>query len=393
MKNFPGHVLSEDWKNGGFGIYFHWPFCAAKCPYCDFNSHVRNNIDQKQWLKSYLSEINRFSKNTSSRFLDSVFFGGGPPSLIEPWVINDILNEIQKHWTTKENFEVTLEANPGSVDAKNFKAYKSAGVNRISMGIQSLNEKDLKALGRTHTVKEALSAFEIAQQNFTAVSFDLIYARQNQKLTQWEIELNQALDLGASHMSLYQLTIEQGTAFGDRYNRGLLKGLPSEDISAELYDITSKLCEDRGFSAYEVSNYAQEGSESVHNLVYWRYGDYIGIGPGAHGRLTIDGKRYATETFLSPEEWLTKVDNQGSGESSLSKLSREQQAAEMVMMGLRLNEGFNFKRFENLSGSSFSEEKLSFLKSIQLIQQKKGNIIATFSGRKVLNSVLAELLN
>ena len=389
----PEHVLSEDWKNGGFGIYIHWPFCTAKCPYCDFNSHVRNNIDQKQWLKSYLNEINRVSKSTSSRFLDSVFFGGGTPSLIEPWVINDILNEIQKHWTTKDNFEVTLEANPGSVDAKNFKAYKSAGVNRISMGIQSLNEKDLKALGRTHTVREALSAFEIAQQNFTAVSFDLIYARQNQKLTQWEVELNQALDLGANHMSLYQLTIEQNTAFGDRYNRGLLKGLPSDDISAELYDITSDLCEDRGFSAYEVSNYAQEGSESVHNLVYWRYGDYIGIGPGAHGRLTIDGKRYATETFLSPEEWLTKVDNQGSGESRLSELSQEQQAAEMVMMGLRLNEGVSFKRFENLSGSSFSEEKLSFLKSIQLIEQKKGNIIATFSGRKVLNSVLAELLN
>jgi oxygen-independent coproporphyrinogen-3 oxidase len=393
LKNLPEHVLSEDWKNGGFGIYIHWPFCAAKCPYCDFNSHVRNNIDQKQWLRSYLSEINRVSKITSSRVLDSVFFGGGTPSLIEPWVINDILNEIQKHWTTKDNFEVTLEANPGSVDAKNFKAYKSAGVNRISMGIQSLNEKDLKALGRTHTVREALSAFEIAKQNFTAVSFDLIYARQNQKLTQWEVELNQALDLGANHMSLYQLTIEQNTAFGDRYNRGLLKGLPSDDISAELYDITSDLCEDRGFSAYEVSNYAQEGSESVHNLVYWRYGDYIGIGPGAHGRLTVDGKRYATETFLSPEEWLTKVDNQGSGESFLSELSQEQQAAEMAMMGLRLNEGINFKRFESLSGSSFSEEKLSFLKSIQLIEQKEGNIIATFSGRKVLNSVLAELLN
>ena len=385
--------MSEDWKNGGFGIYIHWPFCAAKCPYCDFNSHVRNNIDQKQWLKSYLSELNRVSKNTSTRVLDSVFFGGGTPSLIEPWVINDILNEIQKHWANKDNFEVTLEANPGSVDAKNFKAYKSAGVNRISMGIQSLNEKDLKALGRTHTVKEALSAFEIAQQNFTAVSFDLIYARQNQELTQWEMELNQALDLGASHMSLYQLTIEQGTAFGDRYNRGALKGLPSDDISAELYDITSNLCENRGFSAYEVSNYAKAGSESVHNLVYWRYGDYIGIGPGAHGRLTIEGERYATETFLSPEKWLTKVDKQGSGESCLSALSQEQQATEMVMMGLRLNEGINLKRFEHLSGSSFSEEKLSFLKSIQLIEQKEGNIISTFSGRKVLNSVLAELLN
>ena len=220
------HVLSEDWENGGFGLYIHWPFCAAKCPYCDFNSHVRNNIDQKQWLRSYLSEINRVSKNTSNRSLNSVFFGGGTPSLIEPWVINDILNEIQKYWKTKDIFEITLEANPGSVDAKNFKAYRSAGVNRVSMGIQSLNEKDLKALGRTHTVKEALSAFEIAQQNFPAVSFDLIYARQDQNLIQWKKELSQALDLGANHMSLYQLTIEQGTAFGDRYNRGLLKGLP-----------------------------------------------------------------------------------------------------------------------------------------------------------------------
>ena len=389
----PEHVLSEDWKNGGFGIYIHWPFCAAKCPYCDFNSHVRNNIDQKQWLRSYLSEINRVSKITSSRVLDSVFFGGGTPSLIEPWVINDILNEIQKHWTTKDNFEVTLEANPGSVDAKNFKAYKSAGVNRISMGIQSLNEKDLKALGRTHSVQEALSALEIAKQNFSAVSFDLIYARQNQKLKQWEKELSLALDLGSNHMSLYQLTIEQGTAFGDRYNRGLLKGLPSDDISAELYDLTSNLCEERGFTAYEVSNYAQKGFKSVHNLIYWRYGDYIGIGPGAHGRLTIDKKKYATETFLSPEEWLNKVEHQGSGESYLAELSNEQQAAEMVMMGLRLTEGIDCERFKALSGSSFSDDKIAFLKSIKLIEQKGGYLNATFSGRKVLNSVLAELLN
>ena len=387
------HVLSEDWENGGFGFYIHWPFCTAKCPYCDFNSHVRNNIDQKQWLRSYLSEINRVSKNTSNRSLNSVFFGGGTPSLIEPWVINDILNEIQKYWKTNDIFEVTLEANPGSVDAKNFEAYRSAGVNRVSMGIQSLNEKDLKALGRTHTVKEALSAFEIARQNFPAVSFDLIYARQNQNLMQWEKELSQALDLGANHMSLYQLTIEQGTAFGDRYNRGLLKGLPSDDISAELYDITSNLCEERGLAAYEVSNYARKGFESVHNLVYWRYGDYIGIGPGAHGRLTVDGKKYATETVLSPEKWLANVENRGSGESCVTELSTEQQAAEMVMMGLRLDEGVNCKRFETLSGSSFSENKLTFLKSMQLIEQKEENIIATFSGKKVLNSVLAEILN
>ena len=385
--------MIEDWKNGGFGIYIHWPFCAAKCPYCDFNSHVRNNIDQKQWLKAYLSEIRRVSKNTSSRFLNSVFFGGGTPSLIEPFVISEILNEIQKHWKTEDNFEVTLEANPGSVDVKNFKSYRAAGINRTSMGIQSLNEKDLKALGRTHTVQEALSAFKIAQENFTAVSFDLIYARQNQKIKHWEKELTQALGLGANHMSLYQLTIEQGTAFGDRYNRGLLKGLPNEDIASELYDITSNLCDDQGLKAYEVSNYAQEGFESVHNLIYWRYGDYIGIGPGAHGRLTIDGRKYATETHLSPEDWLTKVESQDSGESCVTELSKKQQADEMVMMGLRLNEGINCKRFQNLSGFSFSENKLTFLKNIQLIEQKEGNIAATFSGRKVLNSVLAELLN
>ena len=235
--------------------------------------------------------------------------------------------------------------------------------------------------------------FEIAKQNIRAVSFDLIYARQNQKLKQWEKELSLALDLGSNHMSLYQLTIEQGTAFGDRYNRGLLKGLPSDDISAELYDLTSNLCEERGFTAYEVSNYAQKGFKSVHNLIYWRYGDYIGIGPGAHGRLTIDKKKYATETFLSPEEWLNKVEHQGSGESYLAELSNEQQAAEMVMMGLRLTEGIDCERFKALSGSSFSDDKIAFLKSIKLIEQKGGYLNATFSGRKVLNSVLAELLN
>jgi|TARA_B100001057_G_scaffold405832_2_gene418947 oxygen-independent coproporphyrinogen-3 oxidase len=385
--------LIEDWKNGGFGIYIHWPFCAAKCPYCDFNSHVRNNIDQNQWLKAYLKEIRRVSEKTGNRVLNSIFFGGGTPSLIEPFVIDNILNEIQKYWKTNKNLEVTLEANPNSVDAQNFKAYRTVGINRTSMGIQSLNEKDLKALGRTHSVREALSALEIAKQNFKAVSFDLIYARQNQKLKQWESELSLALDLGANHMSLYQLTIEQGTAFGDRYNRGLLKGLPSDDISAELYDLTSNLCEERGFTAYEVSNYAQKGFKSVHNLIYWRYGDYIGIGPGAHGRLTIDKKKYATETFLSPEEWLNKVEHQGSGESYLAELSNEQQAAEMVMMGLRLTEGIDCKRFRALSGSSFSDEKIAFLKSIKLLEQKKSYLNATFSGRKVLNSVLAELLN
>ena len=385
--------MIEDWKNGGFGIYIHWPFCAAKCPYCDFNSHVRGNIDQNQWLKAYLNEIRRVAKNTSNRVLDSIFFGGGTPSLIEPFVIDNILNEIHKYWKTNENLEVTLEANPNSVDAKNFKSYKTVGINRTSMGIQSLNERDLKALGRTHSVQEALSALEIAKQNFSAVSFDLIYARQNQKLKQWEKELSLALDLGSNHMSLYQLTIEQGTAFGDRYNRGLLKGLPSDDISAELYDLTSNLCEERGFTAYEVSNYAQKGFKSVHNLIYWRYGDYIGIGPGAHGRLTIDKKKYATETFLSPEEWLNKVEHQGSGESYLAELSNEQQAAEMVMMGLRLTEGIDCERFKALSGSSFSDDKIAFLKSIKLIEQKGGYLNATFSGRKVLNSVLAELLN
>ena len=356
--------MIEDWKNGGFGIYIHWPFCAAKCPYCDFNSHVRSNIDQNQWLKAYLKEIRRVAKNTSNRVLDSIFFGGGTPSLIEPFVIDNILNEIHKYWKTNENLEVTLEANPNSVDAKNFKSCKTVGINRTSMGIQSLNERDLKALGRTHSVQEALSALEIAKQNFSAVSFDLIYARQNQKLKQWEKELSLALELGFNQMSLYQLTIEQGIAFGDRYNRELLKGLPSDEISAELYDLTSNLCEERGFTAYEVSNYAQKGFKSVHNLIYWRYGDYIGIGPGAHGRLTIDKKKYATETFLSPEEWLNKVEHQGSGESYLAELSNEQQAAEMVMMGLRLTEGIDCERFKALSGSSFSDDKIAFLKSI-----------------------------
>ena len=340
-----------------------------------------------------MNEIKRVSEKTSNRILNSVFFGGGTPSLIEPSIIGDVLNEIQKHWKTKNNLEVTLEANPGSVDAKNFKAYKEAGVNRTSMGIQSLNTKDLKALGRTHTVEEALAAFEIARQNFKTVSFDLIYARQNQNISQWEKELSLALSLEASHMSLYQLTIEQGTAFGDRYNRGLLKGLPNDDTSADMYDLTLSLCEDRGLVSYEVSNYAHEGYESIHNLIYWRYGDYIGIGPGAHGRLTIDGKKYATETVLSPEAWLTKVECDGSGESNSVVLTDQQQAAEFVMMGLRLKEGINYQRFKNLSGSAFSKTKLNFLKDLNLIKEKDGYIATTNSGRKVLNSVLTELLN
>lgn len=297
-------VLTEDWQNGGFGVYIHWPFCQAKCPYCDFNSHVSREIDQSRWLRAYISEIDRYAEQVPGRALTSVFFGGGTPSLMDPDIVHGVLTHLRRHWAFSNSIEITLEANPGSVDAGRFAGYAQAGVNRISMGIQALNNQDLRLLGRIHTVEEARKAFDVARNQFSRVSFDLIYARQNQTLDAWKSELREALAMAIDHLSLYQLTIEQGTAFGDRYNRGKLRGLPEDDLAADMYEVTQDLCAEAGLSAYEVSNYAKPGSESLHNSVYWRYGDYLGVGPGAHGRLTLNDQRYGTEAFSNPAKWL-----------------------------------------------------------------------------------------
>lgn len=383
--------VMEDWQNGGFGLYLHWPFCAAKCPYCDFNSHVATKIDQNRWLRAYLSEIDRVAALTKGRVLNSVFFGGGTPSLMDPEVVNGIMDHIRRSWTLANDLETTLEANPTSVEAGRFRAYAEAGVNRLSMGVQALNDADLKRLGRMHDTAQARAAFDVARSAFDRVSFDLIYARQDQDLDAWKSELREALAMAVDHFSLYQLTIEDGTVFGARAASGHLKGLPDEDLSSDMYLITNDICESVGLPAYEVSNHARAGSESRHNLIYWRYGDYAGIGPGAHGRLTLGGQRLATETPLAPALWLDVVERDGSGQSLCEPLSAIEQANEFLLMGLRLAEGIDPARYEALAGQPLKAEALTRLEEIGVIKQSDSRVSTTRHGRAVLNAVLREL--
>ncbi len=383
--------MTEDWQNGGFGLYIHWPFCQAKCPYCDFNSHVSREIDQQRWLVAYLAELDRVAAETPGRVLNTVFFGGGTPSLMDPDVVAAILERVRTLWPTSNDMEITLEANPGSVEAGRFSAYKQGGVNRVSMGIQSLNNRDLQRLGRIHTVEEAKAAFEIARTTFDRVSFDLIYARQDQTLADWQSELREALGMAIDHLSLYQLTIENGTAFGDRYAKGKLRGLPEDDAAADMYQTTGEICAAAGLEGYEVSNYAKIGSESRHNLVYWHYGDYAGIGPGAHGRLTLSGQRTAIECWKNPERWLQEV-ARGSGENLRSPIALPDQADEMMMMGLRLREGVDLTRWQTLSGRTLDSDTCEHLQQIGMINLDGPKIRATQAGRMVLNTLLAELL-
>ncbi len=383
--------LHLDWQNGGFGLYVHWPFCQAKCPYCDFNSHVSREIDQSRWLRAYLSELDRVAADTSGRVLNTVFFGGGTPSLMNPEVVAAILERVRQLWPISNDMEITLEANPGSVEAGRFVAYRDGGVNRISMGIQALNDRDLQRLGRIHSVDEAKQAFEIARKTFDRVSFDLIYARQDQTLEDWKAELREALSMAIDHLSLYQLTIEQGTAFGDRYNRGKLRGLPEDDLAADMYEVTQEICADAGMLPYEVSNHAAIGSESRHNQIYWRYGDYAGIGPGAHARLTLNGQRHAIETWRNPNKWLEEAEA-GNGENLKEAISQEDQAAEFLMMGLRLSEGIDLKRYEALAGKPVEGNRVATLQDIGMIDIEKSRLRVLPQGRMVLNSVLSELL-
>ncbi|MBA96912.1 radical SAM family heme chaperone HemW [Sulfitobacter sp.] len=383
--------MTDDWQNGGFGLYIHWPFCEAKCPYCDFNSHVSRNIDQHAWRDAYLRELERGAAETKGRVLNAVFFGGGTPSLMDPEIVADVIDAIRKLWPTANDLEITLEANPGSVEAGRFNGFNQAGINRISMGIQALNDPDLKRLGRIHNTSEALTAFEIARTAFDRVSFDLIYGRQNQSLSDWRLELKQALSLAIDHISLYQLTIEQGTAFGDRYSIGKLRGLPDDDLSADMYAVTQEICDQFGMSSYEVSNHARDGAQSRHNLIYWRYGDYLGIGPGAHGRLTLNRQRQATECYSNPQRWL-EASHAGLTEKPREILSSDDQASEFLMMGLRLKEGIDLKRYESLAGRSLSTKKITQMEDIGMISCESANLQVTAKGFMVLNAILAELL-
>ncbi|SES08173.1 oxygen-independent coproporphyrinogen-3 oxidase [Tranquillimonas rosea] len=382
--------MTEDWQNGGFGLYIHWPFCQAKCPYCDFNSHVTASIDQSRWCDAYLAEIDRYSARTGDRILDSVFFGGGTPSLMNPDVVAAILERVRRSWRIANDFEVTLEANPTSVEASRFRGYRDAGVTRVSMGIQALDDQSLRGLGRLHTAAEARQAFDVARSTFDRVSFDMIYARQSQTLAQWQAELREALSMAIDHLSLYQLTIEPGTAFGDRYAKGGLRGLPDEDLGADLYEATQETCDQAGMPAYEVSNHARPGSESRHNLIYWRYGDYIGIGPGAHGRLTEAGVKHATEAVRQPGAWLDGLGQQT--HETLETISGAEQAQEMLMMGLRLDEGVSTGRYQTLSGEPLDERALTSLEDFGLIERTDERLRVTRQGRPLLNAVLRELL-
>lgn len=382
----------DDWQNGGFGLYIHWPFCQSKCPYCDFNSHVATHIDQRAWETAYLSEIDRIAAQTENRLLNTVFFGGGTPSLMNPDLVAALIDRIKTRWIPANDLEITLEANPGSVEAGRFRAFAGAGINRISMGIQALNDTDLKRLGRLHSAHDARKAFDIARDAFARVSFDLIYARQHQTPEAWEQELREALSMAVDHLSLYQLTIEQGTAFGARHAAGGLRGLPDDEIAADMYLLTQEICAAHDMPAYEVSNHARPGAQSRHNLIYWRYGDYAGIGPGAHGRLTLNGTRTATSTPLMPQTWLDQVRSLGNGETAREVIPTEEQAIEYLMMSLRLREGTDIQRYQQLAGESLPAARIADLVDQGFLTRSDTHIAATDQGRPVLNALIRALM-
>ena len=376
----------------GFGLYLHWPYCQTKCPYCDFNSHVVAAIDHKRWLAGYLSEIDRLGRETQGQPLQSVFFGGGTPSLMDPDVVAAIIDRIRTTWRMSNDPEITIEANPGSVEAGRFAAYAAGGVNRVSIGVQSLDDQALRQLGRMHSASEALIAIDIARTHFARVNFDLIYARQDQDEVSWRNELQRALSIHPTHISLYQLTIEEGTVFHDRNARGQLRGLPDEDLSANLFLMTQDMCAKAGLNAYEVSNHAAPGEESRHNLTYWRGGDYVGIGPGAHGRLTLGGTRTATECPKEPLVWLKSVERSGRAELDRTPLTKSDAATEYLLMGLRLYEGVSLNRLKNQFDVTLDPARLQPLVEQGLLTATHARLAATPAGMMLLNSILRQLL-
>ncbi len=384
--------LAPDTGKPGFAVYLHWPFCAAKCPYCDFNSHVRHEgIDQQAYIDAFRAEIAVMRKLSGPQVVTSIFFGGGTPSLMEPETVAAILDAVRETWVVPEGIEITLEANPSSVEADRFRGYRAAGVNRVSMGVQALNDRDLKRLGRLHDRGEALRAIGLAREIFPRMSFDLIYARPDQTSQAWEAELKEAISLAADHLSLYQLTIEEGTPFYGLHKAGKLI-VPDGDLSAELYELTQSVCEAHGLPAYEVSNHARPGTESRHNLTYWRYGDYAGIGPGAHGRLTTSAGKIATATERMPETWLANVAANGHGMIESEALGSAEQADELLLMGLRLREGVDLSRWKALSGRELDAERVDFLVGHGMIERmNKERIRCTPQGMLVLDAVVADL--
>ena len=382
--------MMEDWRHGGFGLYIHWPFCESKCPYCDFNSYVSATVDNALWETALLSELDRHAALTPDRLLNSIFFGGGTPSLMPPKMVGRLIDRARSLWSFANDIEITLEANPSSVEASRFADFRAAGVNRVSMGIQALNDPDLKRLGRLHSVAEARSALAVAKAYFDRVSFDLIYARQDQTLEAWQSELTQAIEMSAGHLSLYQLTVEPGTAFGFRAQAGKLGGLPDEDLSADMFEVTHEICAQAGLHGYEVSNYSHKSLESRHNMIYWRGGDYIGIGPGAHGRLTLSGTRHATRTALAPQAWLERVAQRNTGTSHQEILAPQYHANELIMMGLRVSDGISRRRIEGIAGALLNIQ--DHLLDLGLLELSDNQLRATKAGRPLLNQLVQALM-
>src|ERR1700761_5613368 len=375
-----------------FGVYVHWPFCLSKCPYCDFNSHVRHApIDEQRFAQAFAREIETTAARTPGREVTSIFLGGGTPSLMRPQTVGAILDSIGKHWRVAPGAEVTLEANPTSVEATRFRGYRTAGVNRVSLGVQALDDASLKALGRLHTAREALDAVAIARAAFDRYSFDLIYARPDQTPRMWTDELKLAISEAAEHLSLYQLTIEEGTPFFGLHAAGKLI-TPDEAMARALYDVTQEVCAKHDLPAYEISNHAREGAECRHNLVYWRGEEYAGIGPGAHGRLDIGGVRHATATEKRPEAWLMRVEANGHGVVTDDVLNREERADEFLLMGLRLKEGIDPARYAALSGRAIDPRRIALLREEGAITvDADGRLRVTQAGFPVLDAVVADL--
>ena len=379
-------------SDAAFGVYVHWPFCLSKCPYCDFNSHVRRSgIDQERYVRAFTAEIASTAARVPGRTVSTIFFGGGTPSLMEPATVAAILDAVARHWTIAPDVEVTLEANPTSVEASRFAGYRTAGVNRVSLGVQSLDDTSLTSLGRLHTAREALDAVAIARRIFPRYSFDLIYARPGQTPAAWRTELKGAIAEAAEHLSLYQLTIEPDTPFEGLHAAGKL-AVPDADLARTLYDLTQEVCGAAGLPAYEISNHARPGAECRHNLVYWHYHEYAGIGPGAHGRLDVGGRRRATATEKRPEAWLERVERDDHGVVVDEPLSNSEAADEFLLMGLRLAEGIDLKRFAEFAGTPLAPEQITDLVHHGLIETTvDGRLRVTAAGFPVLDAIVADL--
>jgi oxygen-independent coproporphyrinogen-3 oxidase len=382
----------RDASGEAFGVYVHWPFCLSKCPYCDFNSHVRHApIDEERFARAFAREIETIAARTPGREVSSIFLGGGTPSLMRPQTVSAILDSIGTHWRVAADVEVTLEANPTSVEATRFSGYRAAGVNRVSLGVQALDDVSLKSLGRLHSAREALEAVAIARKAFDRYSFDLIYARPDQTPAMWADELKIAIAEAAEHLSLYQLTIEEGTPFFGLHAAGKLS-TPDESSARALYDVTQEVCSAHDLPAYEISNHARAGAECRHNLVYWRGEEYAGIGPGAHGRLDIDGVRHAMATEKRPEQWLMRVEANGHGLITDDRLNSEERADEFLLMGLRLAEGIDPKRYAALSGRALDPRRIAVLREEGAIAvDETGRLRVTKAGFPVLDAVVADL--